>query len=135
MDKPWVKNLMLAAVALVVLLGVATFAYSLGARNTLAALDDGRERPMMQEGGGQFGPFMRGGGEGERHEVFGGFSIPRGRMMGGHGFGGHGVLMALRLLVPALLFGMLVLGVIAFFRTGGWRPAEAAAPAKRRKRS
>ena len=145
--KPWLRNLLLVVLALAVLGGVAAVSYTLGARNAaqpaaFAAFGDeeGGGRIVVQQGGedgprmfsfgrGGFGPFGRGGG-GSSDERFEGMS--RFSFGADQNFTARVLFSILRLALTVAVIGALVLGVVAFFRTGGWRPA--AAPARRSRR-
>jgi hypothetical protein len=142
--KPWLRNLLIVVLALAVLGGVAVVSFSLGARHAaqpaFAAFgeEQGGGRIVVQRGGeggsrvfswgrGGFLPFARMSGDEGRADQAGQFTMNRsGRFYGM-------VLFSLaRLALTVAVIGALVLGVVAFFRTGGWRPA--AAPARRGRR-
>jgi hypothetical protein len=145
--KPWLRNLLIVVLALVVLGGVAAVSFGLGLRAAAhpAAFatfggGDGEEggRIVVQQGGeegsrmfnwgrGGFQPFGRGGDNDER------FESSRFLMGSGsnHHFTARVLFSLLRLAFTVAVIGALVLGVVAFFRTGGWRPA---APARRTRR-
>jgi hypothetical protein len=146
--KPWLRNLLLVVLAVAVLAGVAVASFSLGLRAAAqpaafaaagGADDEGGPRITMQRGGedgrrvfslgrGGFQPFARGGGDEGRVELSGQPFMNRGGRF-------HGMVFfsLARLALTVAVIGALVLGVVAFFRTGGWRSA-AAAPARRTRR-
>jgi hypothetical protein len=140
--KPWLRNLLLVVLAVAVLAGVAVASFSLGLRaaaQPAAFAAEGGPRITMQRGGedgrrvfslgrGGFQPFARGGGDEGRVELSGQPFMNRGGRF-------HGMVFfsLARLALTVAVIGALVLGVVAFFRTGGWRSA-AAAPARRTRR-
>lgn len=138
-NRPWLRTLLIVLLAAVVLATVAGAAYKLGQRHAgtynpaIARLDNEALRhPFGSRGGSGFGLYADGGEERERGFVFSMGTRELGRShMRGLPLAHLGML-----LIGATLFGMLVLGTIAFFRTGGWRPAMASATqSSRRKRS
>lgn len=138
--KPWLRNLLLVVLALAVLAGVAVVSFSLGLRAATqpaafaaagGADEDGTPRIIMQRGGedgprifawgrGGFQPFGRGGDNDAPFE--GGMSR---FSFGDSRFHARVLFSILRLALTVAVIGALVLGVVAFFRTGGWRPAAA----------
>ena len=151
--KPWLRNLLLVVLAVAVLAGVAVVSFSLGLRAAAqpaafmaagGADDDGGPRISMQRGGqqgermfvfgrGGFHPLGRGGDNDARFE--GGmsrFSFSQAGYGSDHHFTARVLFSLLRLTLTVAVIGALVLGVVAFFRTGGWRPA--AAPSRRTRR-
>lgn len=133
------RNLLFVAIAVVLLFGVAAVSYSLGARHAGAWLAG----PSFQNHGMLRGLFVGGFGDFDQGKPSDEGGIDRGRFgiqindrQMGHGRWAGVAHMVLRLAIGAVLFGMLVMGTIAFFRTGGWRPASASTTqTSRRKRS
>ena len=86
--------------------------------------------PGGQDGPGNFGDRSDGRGPGGQGDNRGPSAFARNA---GRGFSGpaHGSLLLRGLFVIAML-ALLVMGAVAFFRTGGWKtaPAEASAEAK-----
>ena len=133
------RNLLIAALAVLVLFTVAGVSYQLGVRqarevNPAVARFDGDAARSQFSGRGAhgFGIFAQRGEDGGRAFVFGmgGRDFDRGQLAR------FPVARLSMLLIGATLLGMLVLGTIAFFRTGGWGPVPAgAAQPSRRKRS
>ncbi len=143
----WARRGLYILVSLIVLAGVAVAAYGFGANNApdgpragfieRGPIGDGPQG--NRDGGpGQAGPGNQDGqgapGFGQRFNQDG-QNAPRfagiGRLAGRASFGGLGLL--LRAIFAILFVGLLALGAIAFFRTGGWKaqPAEVVdAPAK-----
>jgi hypothetical protein len=153
--KPWLRNLLLVVLAVAVLAGVAVVSFTLGLRAAAqpaafmaagGADDEGGPRISMQRGGqqgermfafgrGGFQPFGRGGDGGNDERIEGGmsrFSFSQAGYGSDHHFTARVFFSLLRLTLMVAVIGALVLGVVAFFRTGGWRPA--AAPARRTRR-
>ena len=132
------RNLLISALAVLVLFTVAGVSYQLGVRqarevNPAVARFDGDAARSQFSGRGAhgFGMFAQRGEDGGRAFVFGGGrDFDRGQLAR------FAVARLSMLLIGAILLGMLVLGTIAFFRTGGWGPVPAsAAQPSRRKRS
>ena len=135
--RPAVRNLVIVALAVLVLVTVAAVSYKLGARHAsnfspaAARFEAGRTQ-FGGAGGPGFGAYAERGEDGGRAFVFGMGARDLGRMHPAR----FPVARFVPLLIGATLFGMLVLGVVAFFRTGGWRLATAsAAQTSRKKRS
>ena len=145
----WARRGLYILVSLIVLAGVAVAAYGLGANNNpdgpragfieRGPIGDGPQG--NRDGGpGQSGPGNQGGqpgpgfGQDGPHANQDGPGGPRlsafNRFAGRPGMGGFGLL--LRAMLAILFVGLLALGAIAFFRTGGWKaqPAEGVVAAK-----
>ncbi len=137
-NRPWLRTLLIVVLAGVVLAAVVGAGYKLGERHAgisnpaIARLDnEGLRHPFGARSGPGFGIYAGGGEDGERGLALNMGAKELGRPHMGLPFARFGML-----LIGATLFGMLVLGVVAFFRTGGWRPAAAnAAQSSRKKRS
>lgn len=145
-QKPWLRVTLFVVVAAVILLTVGALAYNLGAQNAAAfspraaQIDRGDfSGPDDQQGqggrGNQGGPAQDGRGAS-------GGNLPqsflRTRSLSSSWFSSP-LAWLLRAAVGAAFLVMLVLGTVAFFRTGGWRraPAEEVveAPKKTTKKS
>ena len=136
-NRPWLKTLLIVVLAAVVLVAVAGAAYKLGERRAgvsspaIARLDnEGLRPPFGARSGPGFGFYAGGGKDGDR-----GFVLNMGGRELGRPHMGLPLARFGMLLVGTTLLGMLVLGVVAFFRTVGWRPAMVNAQSSRRKRS
>lgn len=121
-QKPWLRVTLFVAAAAIILMAVGAFSYNLGAQNAagfiprVAQLDrtdfDGPAR------GGRAG---HSDGRQTAAQLF-----TRNSQLSSSWFSSP-LAWLLRAAIGAAFLGMLVLGTVAFFRTGGWRPAPAAA--------
>ena len=135
--RPVLRNLLIVALAILVLITVAAVSYKLGVRHAsnftpAVARLEGGSGEFGGLGGPSFGAYSGGDEDGGRAFFFGRGArhFERTYLMR------FPVARFLPLLIGATLFGMLALGVVAFFRTGGWRPvAASAAQTSRKKRS
>lgn len=131
------RNLLIVVLAVLVLVTVAGVSYQLGVRQArelnpaVARFDGDAARGQFGRGMPGFSMYAERGQDGGRAFVFGmgAREFDRGHLAG------FPVARLSMLLIGATLFGMLVLGTIAFFRTGGWQPQASAAQPSRRKRS
>jgi hypothetical protein len=132
----WARRGLYILVSLIVLAGVAVAAYGLGANNAAdgpragfierGPIGDGPQG--NRDGGpGQAGP---GNQDGQGAPGFGPRFTALSRLAGRPGIGGFGLI--LRAMLAILFVGLLALGAVAFFRTGGWQPQPQAAAVEAR---
>ena len=122
-QRPWLRVTLLVLAAAVILAAVGFAAYNLGAQS---AADFGPRSAQIDRG--DFDGPARGRRDQDSRSDFGG-NLPqtffRGNSLGSVRFGSP-LAWLLRAAVGAAFLLMLVLGTVAFFRTGGWRPASGA---------
>lgn len=140
-QRPWLRVTLFVVVAAVILVAVGAAAYSLGTRN---AADFGPRNSQIDRGdfdgpaqggrgpqGDQDSQSPRDNQEGPARDGRSAFgdnqpqAFFRSNSQRGAGFGSP-LAWLLRAVIGVALLGMLVLGTVAFFRTGGWRPTSGA---------
>lgn len=128
-QNPWVRRGLYVLVTALVLFAVGAAAYNLGAASAGDHLRAGlidRERgdaPFLGNRGSQAGPPAGPGDPDERGPALG-----RGPAIIAHMAASRpgGNVPVLRAVLGIAVLGLLAMGAVAFFRTGGWQPTAAA---------